>query len=153
MKKQKVNASCSRQIVRKTQTPPVRLLQGEWDHLIATHEPEEKFLEIVHSGGADHLKNALLSSPESVRQRIIVLAIAPSVIIPRKLCYSSDNYISRRDFVTHLDVFGEMRYGSEVHVLEPHPNANFWDHDFLSPTFEEPLKRHIRNYIDDYGEK
>ena len=133
--------------------PPVQLLKNRWNHQIATFGPDAKFLEIVHSGGADHLKNALLSSPESVRQRIIVLAIAPSVIIPRKLCYSSDNYISRRDFVTHLDVFGEMRYGSEVHILEPHPNANFWDHDFLSPTFEEPLKRHIRNYIDDYGEK
>ena len=47
-----------------------------------SHGPQAKFLEICHSGGADHLKNALLTSPESVQQRIVALAIAPSVIIP-----------------------------------------------------------------------
>ena len=133
--------------------PPVQFLKNKWNHLIATHGPHAKFLEICHSGGADHLKNALLTSPESVRQRIIALAIAPSVIIPKWLCYKADNYISRRDFVTHLDVLGKIKYGSELHILEPHPNANFWDHEFLSPTFDRPLKDHIRDYIDNYGGK
>ena len=62
-------------------TPPVQLLKNKWKRLIASHGPQAKFLEICHSGGADHLKNALLISPESVRQRIIALAIA--------LCYYS----------------------------------------------------------------
>jgi len=134
-------------------TPPVQLLKNKWNHLIATHGPQAKFLEICHSGGADHLKNALLSSPESVRQRIIVLAIAPSVIIPSSLCYRADNYISRRDFVTHLDVLGKIKYGNELHILEAHPDANYWDHEFSSPTFAKTIERHIIDYVKNYGGK
>jgi hypothetical protein len=134
-------------------TPPVQLLKNKWNHLIESYGPHAKFLEICHSGGADHLKNALLTSSESIRQRIIVLAIAPSVIIPNELCFRSFNYISKQDFVTHLDIWGKKRYGKELHVLEPHPDAKFWDHPFLSPTFKDTIQDHISNYIKDYGSK
>ena len=110
-----------------------------------------KFLEICHSGGAAHLRNALMSSPESIRQQIIVLAINPSVIIPDELCFRSHNYVSRRDFVTRLDIRGNLQYGNQLKILEPHPNARSWDHEFLSPTFEDPIERHIIEYIEDYG--
>ncbi|WP_171005715.1 RHS repeat-associated core domain-containing protein [Candidatus Rhabdochlamydia sp. T3358] len=134
-------------------TPPVQLLKNKWKHLIASHGPQAKFLEICHSGGAIHLKNALLTSPESVRQQIIALAIAPAVIIPRRLCFQSDNYISKNDFVTHLDFDGKRRYGNELHVLEPHPDAKDWDHEFLSPTFESRIQGHIKEYLKNYGGK
>ncbi len=134
-------------------TPTVQLLKNKWTHLIASHGPQAKFLEICHSGGAIHLKNALLTSPESVRQRIIALAIAPAAIIPRRLCFRSDNYVSKNDIVTHLDVWGKRRYGNELHVLEPHPDANKWDHEFLSPTFEGRIQEHIDDYIKKYGSK
>ena len=118
---------------------------------IATHEPEEKFLQISHSGGSLQVYNALLTSPKSVQQRIINLALAPAAIIPKRLCFESYNYISRRDIVTHLDVMGKMKYGRELQILEPHPDANFWDHEFLSPTFAKPIQRHITNYLGNYG--
>ncbi|MGB7127853.1 MAG: hypothetical protein WBD50_02025, partial [Candidatus Rhabdochlamydia sp.] len=72
---------------------------------------------------------------------------------PRRLCFRSDNYISKNDFVTHLDFDGKRRYGDELHVLEPHPDANKWDHEFLSPTFKDPLERHIVDYVKNYGGK
>ena len=128
-------------------------MKDKWSHLTSTRGPDAKFLEICYSGGADPLKNALLSSPPSVRQRIIVLAIAPSVIIPKSLCFKSDNYVSRRDFVTHLDFVGKMRYGNELRVLEPHPDAKFWDHEFLSPTFNDVKYNHIADYIKNYAGK
>lgn len=134
-------------------TPPVQLLKNKWNALIASHGPQAKFLEICHSGGADHLKNALLTSQESVRQRIIALAIAPSVIIPNELCFRSFNYISKRDFVTHLDILGKIRYGNQLHVLEPHPDANFWDHEFLSPTFKDVIEGNIIDHVKNYGSK
>ncbi len=108
-------------------------------------------MQICHSGGADHVKNALIASSESVRQRIIVLAINPSVIIPRKLCFQSHNYMSRRDFVTRLDIMGRLKYGNELHLLEPHSNAKFWDHDFASPTFAPIIEYRINNYIENFG--
>jgi hypothetical protein len=133
-------------------TPPVQLLKNAWARFMLTHGPDAKIFQTCHSGGADHVKNALLSSSESVRQRIIVLAIAPSVIIPRHLCFDSYNYVSKRDFVTHLDLWGKMRYSNELRILEPHPDADLWDHGFLSPTFEDVLKRHIQEYIVQYGD-
>ena len=136
---------------RGIHTPPVQLLKNQWNHFIATHKPWEKFLQICHSGGALHVKNALMTSPESVRQRIIVLAIAPAAIVPKKLCFQSYNYISRRDFVTHLDVKGKLKYGNQLQILEPHPDANFWDHELLSPTFKDTIDRHINDYIENYG--
>lgn len=134
-------------------TPPVELLKKQWNNFIATHGPDAKYLQVCHSGGADILKNALSSSTLSVRNRIIVLAIAPSVIIPKKLCFGSDNYGSERDFVTYLDAAGTLMHGNELKILKPHSNAKFWDHEFLSPTFEELLKYHIKDYIDNYGGK
>lgn len=134
-------------------TPPVQLLKNQWKHFIATHEPEEKFLQISHSGGALHVYNALLSSPKSVRDRIISAAFAPAAIIPEELCFQSHNYISRNDIVTHLDIIGKLRYGSQLQILEPHPDANLWDHDFLSPTFADQKECVIFNYIQNYGSK
>ncbi len=132
-------------------TLPVQHLKNTWNHLIATHGPGAKFLQNCHSGGAEHVKNALLTSSESVRQKIIVLALNPSVIVPKRLCYESYNYMSRRDFVTRLDIMGKLKYGNELHILEPHPDAKYWDHEFASPTFERKIQEHIADYVKTYG--
>jgi uncharacterized protein RhaS with RHS repeats len=85
-------------------TPPVQHLKNTWRHFILTHGPDEKFLQTCHSGGAIHVKNALLTSPESVRKRIIVIAIAPGAIVLEELCFRSHNYMSKRDFVSYCDL-------------------------------------------------
>ena len=137
----------------RVHTPPVQLLKNQWNHFIATHGPEEKFLQFSHSGGALHVLNALLTSPKSVQQRIISVAFAPAAIIPEELCFKSYNYMSRRDIVTRLDIMGQMKYRDQLEILEPHPNAFFWDHGFLSPTFDDVKRRHISDYIQKYGSK
>jgi hypothetical protein len=119
----------------------------KWDHLIKTRNPTAKFLEICRSGGATQIKTALEHSSELVRQRIIVLAIAPSVIIPDELCFKSYNYMSRRDFVTITDIPGLIKYGGQLKLLKPHPDAGLHDHAFLSPTFKENIQLHIRNTL------
>jgi len=134
-------------------SPPTYLVKEKWAHFFATHGPEEKFLQGCHSGGALPVYHALLTSSESVRQRIIVLALAPAVIIPEELCFRSYNYISGRDIVTHLDIIGKSKYGDQLRILEPDPEADFWDHDFLSPTFKKPIKDHIQDYIESGGGK
>lgn len=112
-------------------------------------------MQVCHSGGALHVKNALLASPEAVQQRIIVVAIAPAVIIPRKLCFKSNDYISKQDFVTYLDRSGMQKYGDQLQILKPDSELKWWhwDHDFLSSTFARELERHIDAYISIYGEK
>ncbi|MCB1082249.1 MAG: DUF687 family protein, partial [Chlamydiia bacterium] len=130
------------------QMPPVQHLKNCWNEFIATRGPDEKIFIRCHSNGAQYVKQALESSPKSVRERIIVLAIAPAVIIPKSLCFDSFNYVSRRDFVTHLDINGKIMYGKELHILEPHVEANRFDHSSLSPTFKEIEKYHIDEYLE-----
>lgn len=87
-----------------------------------------------------------------MQRRIITLNFAPSVIISNDICYDSANYISKRDFVTHLDLIGKIKHGDELTILEPHPDAPFWDHDFLSPTFDKVKKDAINSYLEQYGD-
>jgi len=137
----------------KMHLPPARLVQTQWFEFFLQNGPKSVFLQVCHSGGGGHVKNALLATPEWIRKKIIVVAIAPSAIIPKKLCLESYNYISRRDVVTYLDMEGRAKYSNELRVLEPHPKASFWDHEFLSPTFEEPIEYHIRDSIRRFGGK
>ncbi|PCI76457.1 hypothetical protein COB21_04295, partial [Candidatus Aerophobetes bacterium] len=131
---------------------PVALLQKQYDHFVNTHGPDAKFLQICHSGATIHVKNFLKNAPEHVRQRIIVLAIAPATIIPEELCFRSYNYASKRDFVPKLDFIGNRKYGDQLHMLDPHPSAKTWDHDCLSRTFETVIQDHIEGHIKDYGD-
>lgn len=132
-------------------TPPTQQIKDQWHRLFSILGPQAKIFQECHSHGATHVKNALLTSSKEVQQRIIVLAIAPAEIISKALCYESYNYMSRRDFVTHLDVVGKMKHRDELIILEPHPDAKFFDHDFLSPTFSETIEHHIKDYIKKYG--
>ncbi len=131
----------------RVKTPPVELLKKTWSDFIATHGPNEKFLQICHSGGTIHVINALKTSPKEVQQRIIVAGYAPAAIVPEELCFKSFNYVSKRDFVTYLDILGYKRHSNELVRLDPHPDAPFWDHFADSPTFVETNMERIEAYM------
>ncbi|MBS0637121.1 MAG: RHS repeat-associated core domain-containing protein [Verrucomicrobia bacterium] len=135
-------------------TPSTMFLE-KWKLQIALKGRDIMFLEICHSGGADQLKNALESlkgNDKWIREKIIAVAIAPSVIIPKRLCHESYNYESKRDFVTHLDVIGKIQYGDELTILDPHEDAPLWDHPFLSPTYDRAKRTHINEFLELYGD-
>ena len=132
--------------------PVVERMKSMWNTLLEQN-PNRKILTICHSGGASHLKNALLASPEEVRQQIKVLAIAPSVIISKEICYDSKNYISTRDFVSFIDVEGIKKHGKELKRIKAHPDAELWDHSFQSPTFAKTIQKAIKAHIKEYGDK
>ncbi len=127
--------------------PPIEILRDQWEDFIATHSPEAMFLQICHSQGALHVKNALLASSQAVRDRIIVLAIAPVAIISKDICHASANYASMGDFVSLLDIQGRDLYSEELVFLEPHADAPRWDHNFNSPTYQSILQDHITTFI------
>ena len=137
--------------LNRIQTPPVEFLRQQWKWFAATHDSDAKFLQMCHSGGAIHVKNALLSVPRSIQQKIIVLAIAPATVVPDRLCFRSYNYASKHDFVPFLDIIGNLMYGYQLHFLTPHSEAPIWDHDFGSPTFDELIQGHINDYLENYG--
>ena len=124
-----------------------------WDLFTRVHkDPSVKLLFICHSGGAIHVKNALEAAPQHIRDRIIVVAIAPGAIVPREICHNSYNYVSKnRDLVPLSDVEGMRKYGNQLIHLDPHPDAKRWDHDFRSPTFAGVLQKHIAKFKAENG--
>jgi len=130
-------------------TPPVQLLKNQWDFFIKTRGPDEKFLQICHSGGAIQVLIALLDSPKEVRDRIIVLAISPGAIVPKKLCFYSENYASEADFVPRIDYYRQKLGGhaNELIFLKRHPDANVFDHGIQSPTFQPSIRNTINKHM------
>ncbi|MDE3045503.1 MAG: hypothetical protein KGJ02_02510, partial [Verrucomicrobiota bacterium] len=122
--------------------------------------PKAKYLHFCHSQGAIHTRNALKDLPEEIRQRIIVVAIAPAAIVPTELCYKSFNYASKNDPVPLGEAFfwGEtaptkgMDLYQQLVRLDPHPEASTFDHEFESPTFRGLLKERIEEYLTHHGE-
>jgi len=139
-------------LVRKSPTTPsqlslsTQLVMQQWVDISHAQGPHTQILQICHSGGAEHVKKALELSPVEVRKRITVLAIAPSVIIPQELCFDSFNYMSKRDFITYLDREGIKKYRDELIILQPHSDAQIYDHNFDSPTFTETIKHQIKAF-------
>ncbi len=131
--------------------------------------PNAKYLQFCHSQGAIHINNGLEQSSEEMRNRIIVVAIAPAKVVPTEMCYRSYNYASKKDIVP----YGEVVYAAakdannclltnnvekaienrkQLILLDPHPDATGIDHDWQSPTFLKTVKDHIDAYLTEYGE-
>lgn len=147
------------------------LLRETW---IKFHEdnkdnPHAKYLFFCHSQGAIHTKNTLLSLPEEIRKRIIVIAIAPAAIIPKDLCYDSYNYACSKDVVP----MGEAVFASildpgldgrsellehaldirkELIIIDPHPSDKGMGHEFQNPIFKSVIDTHVTQYLNMGGE-
>ena len=117
------------------------------------------------------MRNALMDAPREIRDRIIVVAIAPAATITDDLCFKAFNYASKNDIVPK----GEILYGAIVDclvplpfrhhmddayerqqenlvLLDPAPGAGCLDHDFQSPTFEPIIRGHMEDYLKRSGE-
>ena len=142
------------------------LLRENWKvfHEENKQNPKAKYLQLCHSQGAIHVRNALQGAPEELRDRVIVVAIAPGAIIPKRLCHKSFNYASKNDIVPkgELVIQGLYNIGEdcrpnmllpyledreELILLDSHPDAQGMDHDFQSKTFQEIIEVHVEKYL------
>ena len=112
-----------------------------------------KFLMICHSQGAIHVRNALLDYPPELRERILVVAIAPAAYIYQETCAKIIHYRAEwwRDFVPRFDRAGARREKNSIITLASDSKASAFDHEFMSPTYQERLRWHITNYIQTQG--
>ena len=127
-----------------------QLLYETWQEFAKNHPGDQKIFVPCHSQGAIHVYNALLLSPPELRNRIIVVTIAPAKIVPTAICCKSYNYASKLDVVHYGELlkmplldsddpnFFEdlekiLAERAELILLEPHPDATGIDHDFQSP--------------------
>ena len=133
---------------------PAKMLKEDWEqfHQDNLKKPNAKLLTICYSGGCIETDNALLTSPKEVRDRVIVIAIAPGRIISNKICFKSVNYVSKGwDPVPFLH-WENLFLLKQLTFLDRHPDAPaVMDHSFSSPTFQKALKWQIQTYIKEYG--
>lgn len=135
------------------------LLRQNW---LEFHEenalnPDVKYLQICHSQGAVHVRNALENVSDEIRKRVVVVALAPAAIVPSNLCFRSYNYASKNDIVYLVEKVYDMTVGRfkanqedkfrELVLLDPHPKAPLFDHEFLSPTLMSMTEEHVKRYI------
>lgn len=130
-------------------TDPVRQLHKMWNQFFDESSSNSKFLMICHSQGAIHVRNALLDYPENLRERILVVAIAPGAYIYQQTCADVVHYRvnALRDFVPRFDSIGALREKNSILELSSHPDAPYHDHTFLSPTYHDSIFKNINGYL------
>ncbi len=133
----------------KLTTPPSDLLLKQWNEFFTTYGHDVKFVQICHSQGALHVRNALLKAPKYIRERIIVIAVAPAAIVPKHLCHDSIN-ITSRDFIPHLDLLAKMNGNKkQLYKIQPESGSPLVDHRVSSQTFAPKLTHEIEvKYLD-----
>ncbi len=149
-------------------SPEAKMLEAElldfhYQHL---NDPNAKCFLSCHSRGAIDVKNALLELPPEVRQRVIVVAVAPAVVVPQALCHRSFNYATKGDPVPHLQTWAIAGFGlesgltpelyqdiydenhRELIMLEKHPDQSGIGHEFQEPGYAKVLQDHLLQFVD-----
>lgn len=121
-------------------------LHKNWDRFF-NESSTGSYLQFAHSEGVANVNNALKSYDEDLRQRILVVAIAPSTYINKDFCGRVWHYASKRDPVPWLDLNARSQNRNTTHRLSPHQDAHFFDHDFESPTYEAPIRERSDKYF------
>ena len=129
------------ELISHRDTKSVRMQREIWTYYLS--KSNRNYLHICQSEGAIITRNALEGMPQALRRRIDIVAIAPAAYIDRHLCHSRSHYVSR-DFVPYFDFMGYIRNKDSIIKIKPHPNAKFPDHNFDSPSFNKPLRFHIK---------
>ena len=134
---------CALGLYFRVSTEPALKIQNEWNNFFENSGPDSLLLHICHSQGAIHTRNALLSYPEELRKRIVVIAVAPGAYIYKDTCKEVSHLVSERDPVPWCDFRGRMRERDTIKYLKASPGKIF-DH-FLD---NESYKRALREQID-----
>ena len=139
---------CFFELVQYRASAPISKLHEKWDAFFQScKRDDEFFLQFCHSQGAIQVRNALMLYPPELRERIVVVAIAPGAYITQDICGKVFHYVSRRDIVPHFDRRGKRLAKDTIIRLNPHRKARFFDHHFLSPTYRTAIEHHLKQYV------
>lgn len=127
--------------------PPsiLNILEG-WVDFFESHE-EDRLLQICHSRGAIDVNNALKQLPEHLKQRVIVVALAPGDIIGPNQAYQVRNLINHFDPVPHLATGREHLSSGEHTLLFDMHNDTLNPHSPHGSNFSEGLRAICDTYI------
>ncbi len=125
-------------------TEAVQLIHQVWNNFFLANPNGRIFFE-THSRGAIDLRNALLTYPPHLRERITVLAIAPAQFIEGYLCESVLHLVSR-DIVPCSDPLGMHKNRANIEFVSPSPSASLLDHTCTSPSYILKARGYCRNF-------
>jgi Protein of unknown function (DUF687) len=133
-------------------TEPSALLAEAWIEFYNQHrdDPDARVLQICHSQGAAHVRNALRMVPREVRKRIEVVAIAPGAYIPQELCARVVHYRRNGDPVPLLDTDGkEIARDQNTVFLVPKADGapSMMDHSMSSESFRPVLQFEVADFV------
>ena len=115
------------------------------------------------------MRNALILAPQEIRDRVIVVAIAPAAVVPKKLCFDSVNYACKTDIVPKAELVVEsvldllhreglthiieaLEKQDQIIWVEPHPDSKGMGHGFQDPTYLELIESHLVEHMTSKGE-
>ena len=133
-------------------TTPVMLLHQMWNDFFASAGGDGHFLQVCHSQGVAHVRNALETYDEELRQKIRVVAVAPLAYVDPDTCEKVVHIVCENDFVPLIDKHNKEKYAETIKYVESHPDANqSFDHEFQSRTYEDHLEMQVEGFFDDFG--
>ena len=110
--------------------------------------PDGYIFWVCHSRGAVDTANALATFSEELRQRIVVVAVAPGGLIDPNLCHSVVHLIASEDLVPRLDPYNWSKYSHTFKRVQG--SSTFGDHSFNNEIYADPLAFLYRNFLRDY---
>lgn len=129
-----------------TITPPVLHLLDLWQDFFE-EDNDSKFLQICHSRGAIEVNKVLDLLPLELRQRIIVVTLAPACLIPQDKAYKVLNFVIESDPVVQISANRDLLINAE-HTIKLQ-----WHTDTINPhsshgsSYREALRPLIDRYI------
>ena len=129
-------------------TPPAYLLQQQWTYYFDNDKTGAPLFQMGHSQNTAQIRNALENYPKELRDRIIVVAIAPLAYIPPNLCMKVTHYVCRSDPVTWIDRKGKQACKDTIIYVPRNRKAKQSCHEFLNPIYSNYIQREIYKYQD-----
>lgn len=124
----------------------VEELHRRWYEFIAKAPIGTQNLTIGYSEGAIVIRNALMSFPAALRNRLRIRLFAPAAYISPDLGANVKHYRSRSDIVPLLDHRGRKGAAATTRALPAAPSASLWDHNFMSETFTHVMQVELFRY-------
>lgn len=126
-------------------TPAVPLLLDQWQDFFETHG-DSRLLQICHSRGAIEVNNALALLPPHLRQRIMVIAIAPACLIPEEMAFRVVNLVISSDPVPQIALNRHLLNAPHTVLLPDHTDSSN-PHNMFGSSYLEWITPRLDAYI------
>lgn len=127
-------------------TPPVIQLLEQWQEFFEK-QGTHRLLQICHSRGAIEVNNALQQLPQELRQRIIVITIAPACLIAEEMAYRVINLVIPSDPVVQTAANRDQLERPHTLKLANHSDTPDYPHNMHGSSFRAQLEPRIAAFI------